>query len=91
MLKIKLSRVGKKGQPQYRIVVQEEHSKLTGTNKAQLGFYNPSTNPSQIKLDHTAYLHWPSPLAPSVISPVKTLLLPKNPNQPRKSNIYYLY
>ncbi|HBD01928.1 MAG: ribosomal protein S16, small subunit ribosomal protein S16 [Microgenomates group bacterium GW2011_GWC1_46_16] len=58
MLKIKLSRVGKKGQPQYRIVVQEEHSKLTGTNKAQLGFYNPSTNPSQIKLDHTAYLHW---------------------------------
>ncbi len=41
MLKIKLSRTGKKNERHYRIVVAENKSKLTGTNVASLGHFHP--------------------------------------------------
>jgi len=41
MLKIKLAPLGKKHEPHYRIVVAEEHSKLTGDNLVVLGHYHP--------------------------------------------------
>ncbi len=58
MLKIRLSRTGKKGQPQYRFVVCECRSRRDGKNIDTLGTYNPLTNPSTIKLDKTAYASW---------------------------------
>lgn len=41
MLKIKLAPTGKKNEIHYRIVVAEEHSKLTGRYQALLGHYHP--------------------------------------------------
>ncbi|MCD8484262.1 30S ribosomal protein S16 [Candidatus Woesebacteria bacterium] len=41
MLRIKLTRIGKKHQPQYRIVVTEKRSKRDGKYVEQVGFYNP--------------------------------------------------
>lgn len=58
MLKIKLSRTGKKNQPSYRIVVAERRSKRDGQYVALLGTYNPLTSPSTINLDTKAYDAW---------------------------------
>lgn len=58
MLKIRLSRVGKKGQPHYRIVVAPDRSRRDGRPVATLGTYNPLTNPATVKLDKTQYQHW---------------------------------
>ena len=58
MLKIKLMRVGKKGQPSYRIVIAEAKSKLSGKYKDNIGFYDPLTQPSTIKLDKKKYQAW---------------------------------
>ena len=58
MLKIRLTRVGKKGQPAYRIIVSERRSKRDGPVVDSLGFYNPLTQPATIKIDKTKYQHW---------------------------------
>ena len=58
MLKIKLTRLGKKNQPFYRIVVAERRSKRDGQYVAKLGDYNPLTDPATINLDVKAYEEW---------------------------------
>lgn len=58
MLKIKLSRVGKKGQPQYRIVVVEARDKNTGKYIDLLGTYNPLLQPAEFKLNEKKYQEW---------------------------------
>lgn len=58
MLKIRLTRTGKRGQPSYRIIVKEAKSKRDGRYTDLLGFYNPLTNPATIKLDKKKYLSW---------------------------------
>ncbi len=55
MLKIKLQRRGKKHQPSYRVVVQEEHSKLNGDFIDDLGHYNPKLKETKIKADRVNY------------------------------------
>jgi small subunit ribosomal protein S16 len=56
MLKIKLSPTGKKHEIHYRIVVVEEHSKLTGQGVAVLGHYHPLTN--QLVVDRDLVSQW---------------------------------
>lgn len=58
MLKVKLTRIGKKGQPQYRVVVAEARSKRDGKSLAELGYYNPGISPSEFRLDTAAYQAW---------------------------------
>lgn len=58
MLKIKLTRLGKKHQPSYRIVVAEARSKRNGKYIESLGFYNPLTKPKTIKIDKKKYQEW---------------------------------
>ena len=58
MLKIKLTRKGKKHQPSYRIVVAEARSKRNGKYIESLGFYNPLTNPPTIKINKKAFQEW---------------------------------
>ena len=43
MLKIRLSRIGKKGHAQYRIVVAEKSSPIKGKSVEQIGNYDPHT------------------------------------------------
>ncbi len=58
MLKIKLSRTGKKNQPSFRIVVQEARSKVNGKNVEVLGHYMPLAQPAVVKIDKKRYREW---------------------------------
>ena len=58
MLKIKLSRLGKRKQPFYRIIVAEAKSKRDGAYIDVLGTYNPMVSPKEIKIDVAKYDDW---------------------------------
>lgn len=58
MLKIKLTRLGKKAEPRYRIVVNECRDKRDGQYVAQLGIYQPAETPKRLELDLAAYAEW---------------------------------
>lgn len=58
MVKIRLTRTGQKGAPSYRIVVAESHSPRDGRFIEIIGWYNPLTNPSTIKIDEEKALQW---------------------------------
>lgn len=58
MLKIRLSRTGKKNQAHYRIVISEKRSKRDGDYVANLGHYIPYLNPAKLKLDIKSYDEW---------------------------------
>jgi small subunit ribosomal protein S16 len=58
MLKIKLTRLGKKKEPRYRIVVNEARDKRDGSYIAKLGVYQPSEKPKVLTLDMEAYDQW---------------------------------
>ena len=58
MLRIRLTRTGKRNQPRYRIVVKEKRSKLGGTYVDLLGFYDPTQNPKVIKIGKKKYAEW---------------------------------
>ncbi len=56
MLKIKFSRIGRKHQPSYRIVVAERRSKLNGQPVDDLGWYNPKDDTNLVRKDRLE--HW---------------------------------
>ncbi len=58
MLKIKLARFGKKGQPHFRIILNEARSKRDGQYVALLGHYAPTAVPKILELDLKAYGEW---------------------------------
>ena len=55
---IRLSLVGKKGQPVYRILVCEKRSKRNGRYIDLLGHYDPNINPPLLKLDEKKFKQW---------------------------------
>ena len=58
MLKIRLSRTGKKKQPSYRIVVADVNSKRDGRIVERIGYYNPLVDPIEYRIDEGRALHW---------------------------------
>ncbi len=58
MLRIRLSRKGKKRQPSYRVVVAEKEAKRDGRIVENIGHYNPLTNPPTFLIDEARALHW---------------------------------
>jgi small subunit ribosomal protein S16 len=58
MLKIRLSRTGKKKQPSYRVVVADINSKRDGRIVERIGHYNPRTEPEQYKIKEDRALYW---------------------------------
>lgn len=58
MLKIKLARIGKKGQPQYRIVVVEDKTNSGTRPTAEIGYYNPLSANKDFRLDSKSYQSW---------------------------------
>lgn len=57
-VKIRLSRIGRKNLPSYRIVATTTKSKRDGDSKAILGFYNPSNNPVLFEYDKEKLNEW---------------------------------
>ena len=49
--KIRLKRMGAKKAPFYRIVVADSRYPRDGRFIEQIGYYNPLTNPAEIKVD----------------------------------------
>ncbi len=58
MLAIRLMRTGAKKRPSYRIVVKEKHSKRDGACLENLGTYNPTREPAEIRLDMERVRYW---------------------------------
>jgi small subunit ribosomal protein S16 len=58
MLRIRLSRTGKKRQPSYRVVVADIESKRDGRVVERIGHYNPLTDPAEYQIDESRALHW---------------------------------
>ena len=58
MVKMRLKRMGMKKKPFYRIVVADITSPRDGRNIAEIGFYDPMTEPSTIKIDEEAAMKW---------------------------------
>jgi small subunit ribosomal protein S16 len=51
-------RTGAKKRPSYRIVVKEKQSKRDGAYLENLGTYNPTTDPAEIKLKTDRVQYW---------------------------------
>jgi small subunit ribosomal protein S16 len=58
MVRIRLRRVGLKGQPTYRVVAADKESPRDGRFLEILGFYNPRTQPATIHLNEDRVYHW---------------------------------
>jgi small subunit ribosomal protein S16 len=58
MVRIRLRRIGLKGQPTYRIVAADKESPRDGRFLEILGFYNPRTHPSTIHVREDRAFHW---------------------------------
>lgn len=56
--KIKLTRMGMKKQPTYRVVIQEERSKRDGKFIENLGLYDPRQNPPLVQLKADRVNYW---------------------------------
>ena len=60
MVRIRLRRIGLKGQPSYRLVVADKESPRDGRFLEIVGFYNPRTNPSTLDLKEDRIYDWMS-------------------------------
>ncbi|MEX1999640.1 MAG: 30S ribosomal protein S16 [Gemmatimonadales bacterium] len=56
--RIRLRRVGRKKQPEYRIVVAESTRARDGSVIATLGHYNPRATPTKVTVDIDAARSW---------------------------------
>ena len=57
-VKIKLKRLGKIRNPQYRIVVADARTKRDGRAIEEIGKYHPKEDPSFIQVDNERAQHW---------------------------------
>jgi small subunit ribosomal protein S16 len=58
MVRIRLRRIGAKGQPSYRIIAADKESPRDGRFLEILGFYNPRTQPATIQLKEDRIYEW---------------------------------
>ena len=57
-VKIRLTRTGKKKAPSYRIVVADGRYPRDGRFIEEIGFYNPMTDPIEVKIDAAKAEQW---------------------------------
>jgi small subunit ribosomal protein S16 len=57
-VRIRLTRVGSKKNPIWRIVVADKRSPRDGRSIETIGRYNPQTQPSLIEVDEDRARHW---------------------------------
>ena len=58
MVRLRLTRIGSKKNPIYRIVAADSRSPRDGKFLEIVGRYNPQTNPSTIELDEAKVRDW---------------------------------
>jgi small subunit ribosomal protein S16 len=57
-VRVRLTRVGSKKNPIWRVVVADQRSPRDGRFIESIGRYNPQTNPSTIAIDEERLQHW---------------------------------
>ena len=57
-VKIRLTRMGAKKRPSYRIVATDSRSPRDGKYLELIGFYNPLSNPAEIKINEEVAMKW---------------------------------
>ena len=57
-VRMRLTRIGSKKNPIYRVVVADSRSPRDGRFIEIIGRYNPQTHPSTIELDEVKVKHW---------------------------------
>ena len=57
-VKIRLKRMGMKKHPFYRVVGADVKSPRDGRCIEEIGYYNPMTQPAEIKVDGERAKHW---------------------------------
>ncbi len=57
-VKIRLKRLGSKKNPFYRVIVADERSPRDGKFIDEIGYYNPLTDPADIKIDAEKASKW---------------------------------
>ncbi len=57
-VKIRLTRIGAKGKPIYRVVVADSESPRDGKFLEILGNYNPNLNPAEVILKEERVRYW---------------------------------
>jgi small subunit ribosomal protein S16 len=79
MITIRLTRVGKKKQPTYRLVVQDKRRDPWGKAIDIVGHYNPRTNPKDLVLKEDRIKEWiakgakPSPTVHNLLVDAKVI------------------
>ena len=58
MLAIRLMRMGAKKRPSYRVVVKEKLSKRDGAYVENVGLYDPTRNPAEVRLNMERIEYW---------------------------------
>lgn len=58
LLAIRLMRMGAKKRPSYRVVVKEQRSKRDGACLENVGTYDPTRNPAEVKLKLDRVNYW---------------------------------
>jgi small subunit ribosomal protein S16 len=80
MVTIRLTRVGSKKRPFFRIVVVEGRTALSGSVVDSIGLYDPRRAPEFFRLDRDRFAYWVSKGA-KASSTLKTLVV-RNPLPP---------
>jgi small subunit ribosomal protein S16 len=57
-VRVRLTRVGSKKNPIWRVVVADQRSPRDGRFIEMIGHYNPQTEPSTIRIDEERLQHW---------------------------------
>lgn len=57
-IKIRLTRMGSKKKPSYRIVAVNSETRRDGRPLEFLGYYNPMTDPIELKVDQDKVQKW---------------------------------
>lgn len=57
-VKVRLTRSGSKKHPFYRVVAINSNTRRDGRPLEFLGYYNPNTNPADVKLDQEKIDKW---------------------------------
>ncbi|MCR5607884.1 MAG: 30S ribosomal protein S16 [Lachnospiraceae bacterium] len=57
-VKIRLKRMGQKKAPFYRIVVSDSRTQRDGKAIEEIGYYDPTKEPSVVKIDEEAAKKW---------------------------------
>ena len=57
-IRIRFKKIGRKGIKCYRVVISDKTFKRDGKVLDTIGFYNPNTQPPQVKIDKVSLQNW---------------------------------